>query len=100
MRRLRPRLAEDSFLVLLKYTGKNLCHVVYFIEDIVRDVEGFAGHECEYDGVAGSRVEFDDFFAEFIFHRDDESSEEGAVFYFVDYDAIDFGSQPIQQGHQ
>ena len=39
MRRLRPRLAEDSFLVLLKYTGKNLCHVVYFFEDIVRDVE-------------------------------------------------------------
>ena len=99
MRRLRPRLAEDSFLVLLKYTGKNLCHVVYFFEDIVRDVEGLPAMSASTMESLG-RVEFDDFFAEFILHRDDESSEEGAVFHFVDYDAIDFGSQPIQQGHQ
>jgi len=47
----------------------------------------------EDDGVAGAGVEFEDFFAEFVFHRQAQARKIGAFLGVVDDDVVDFRAE-------
>src|SRR4051812_31668285 len=78
------RLTSGAFVLgpaffALLLLAENLAHVFHAIENFLGDVDRPLLLEREHDRIAGTRIELDDLFPEFIFHPQNHTCEERPV---------------------
>src|ERR1019366_10655344 len=80
--------------LLAEHLLENLGVIVGAVKDRAGDKEGALLLEGEDDRVAGTRVEFDDLFAQLVFHTENYAGEESALAGVVDHDVVELGVEP------
>jgi len=83
-------------VLLAQDTLKDLGHIFDGVIDFARDEERSLVLEREHGGVAGTGIELDDFFAQFVFHTQEDAGKKGAFLDVIDDDVIDGGAEAGQ----
>lgn len=90
-------LSGEAILIVGENLFQNFGHVFNFLEDVSLDVNGRLLQNRQVDTIAGAGVQFDDFFAQLVFHRENHSGKEGAFPGIIDHDSLQNDLKPLAE---
>ena len=82
-----------SLLLLAKDALEDLSHILHIVQYFLGNMDGLVHLQGKHDGITGAGIQLDDFFAELIFHVQNNPRKKGALIHIVNQDALNLGLQ-------